>query len=96
VFLDISTVFSVRSSANPLQLLTISQVRRFIQKGRAMQYRDLKQLRGELVQLIEKQIETLAKETCDSLTDTELRKYDDRKKRIDKLYDALHDLDPAA
>jgi hypothetical protein len=56
----------------------------------------VKQLRGELVQLIEKQIETLAKETCESLTDTELRRYDDRKKRIDELYDTLHNLDSAA
>ena len=61
-----------------------------------MRFRDLKQLRGELVQLIEKQIETLAKQTCDSLTDTELREYDDRKKRIDELYDTLHTLDSAA
>jgi hypothetical protein len=61
-----------------------------------MRFRDLKQLRGELVQLIEKQIETLAKQTCDSLTDTELREYDDRKKRIDELYGTLHTLDSAA
>jgi hypothetical protein len=61
-----------------------------------MQCRDVKQLRGELVHLIEKQIETLAKETCESLTDTELREYDDRKKRIDELYDTLHSLDSAA
>jgi hypothetical protein len=61
-----------------------------------MRFRDLKQLRGELVQLIEKQIEMLAKETCDSLTDTELREYDDRKKRIDELYGTLHTLDSAA
>ena len=57
---------------------------------------DVKQVRGELVELIEKQIETLAKETCDSLTATELREYDDRKKRIDELYDQLHNLDSAA
>jgi hypothetical protein len=57
---------------------------------------DLKQVRGELVELIEKQIETLAKETCDSLTATELLEYDDRKKRIDELYDTLHNLDSAA
>ncbi|HXM20096.1 MAG TPA: hypothetical protein VN948_02380 [Terriglobales bacterium] len=61
-----------------------------------MRFRDLKQLRGELVQLIEKQIETLAKETCNTLTDTELREYDDRKKRIDELYDTLRTLDSAA
>jgi hypothetical protein len=65
-------------------------------KGAAMRFRDRKQLRGELVQLIEKQIKTLAKQTCDSLTDTELREYDDRKKRIDELYDTLHTLDSAA
>jgi hypothetical protein len=61
-----------------------------------MRCRDAEQLRGELVQLIEKQIETLAKETCDTLTDTELREYDDRKQRIVELYDALHNLDSAA
>jgi hypothetical protein len=61
-----------------------------------MRFRDRKQLRDELVQLIEKQIETLAKQTCDSLTDTELREYDDRKKRIDELYETLHTLDSAA
>jgi hypothetical protein len=61
-----------------------------------MRCRDLKQLRGELVQLIEKQIETLAKETCDNITDTELLEYDDRKKRIDELHDTLHNLNSAA
>jgi hypothetical protein len=61
-----------------------------------MQCGDGKQLRGELAELIEKQIETLAKETCDSLTDTELREYDDRNERIDELYDSLHKLDSAA
>jgi hypothetical protein len=58
--------------------------------------RDLKQLRGELVQLIEKQIQTLANETCDNLTGEELREYDDRKKRIDELHNILHKLDSAA
>jgi hypothetical protein len=61
-----------------------------------MPCRDLKQLRGELVELIEKQIKTLAKETCDNLTEAELREYYDRKKRIDELYDALHHLESAA
>jgi hypothetical protein len=61
-----------------------------------MRCRDLRQVRGELVQLIKKQIEALAKETCDSLTHTELREYDDRKKRIDELYDTLRTLDSAA
>jgi hypothetical protein len=57
---------------------------------------DPKRLRGELVQLIEQQIATLAKESCDRLTDKELREYGDRKKRIDELYDSLDQPDSAA
>jgi hypothetical protein len=38
----------------------------------------------------------LAKESCDGLTEAELREYDDRKERIDELYDALEHLDFAA
>jgi hypothetical protein len=59
-------------------------------------YRDKKELRNELVNLIEKQMEMLAKESCDSLTEAELREYDDRKERIDELYEALDHLDFAA
>jgi hypothetical protein len=55
-----------------------------------------KQLRSEVVQLIEKQVEMLAKETCVGLTEAELREYDDRKEQIDELYDALDQLDFAA
>jgi hypothetical protein len=65
-------------------------------KGAAMQCGDLKQLRSELVQLIEKQIEELAKETCNRLTEKELREYEDRKKRIDELYASLYNLGSAA
>lgn len=48
-----------------------------------------KQVRAELVQLIEKQIQTLAKETCGNLTAEDWRAYDARQKRIDELYDRL-------
>jgi hypothetical protein len=65
-------------------------------KGRVLPCRDREELRGELVNLIEKQIEMLAKESCDGLTEAELREYDDRKERIDELYDALDHLDFAA
>jgi hypothetical protein len=58
--------------------------------------RDKKDLRNELVDLIEKQMEMLAKESCDGLTEAELREYDDRKERIDELYEALDHLDFAA
>ncbi|HWY58943.1 MAG TPA: hypothetical protein VNZ03_31060 [Terriglobales bacterium] len=57
---------------------------------------DPKQLRGELVELIEKQIKTLAQETCGQLTETELREYAARRKRIEDLYAALHNVDSAA
>ena len=53
-------------------------------------------IRTELVQLIEKQKETIAKETCAHLTGEELREYDSRNKRIAELYEALHSLDSAA
>jgi hypothetical protein len=58
--------------------------------------RDKKKLRDELINLIRKQMEMLAKESCDGLTEAELREYDDRKERIDELYDALDHLDFAA
>ena len=57
---------------------------------------DPKRLHRKLVQLIEQQIATLAKESCERLTDKELREYDDRKKRIDELYDSLDQPDSAA
>ena len=53
-------------------------------------------IRKELIQLIERQIETIAKETCDRLTGEELQEYDNRNRRIDELYDALHSQDYAA
>jgi hypothetical protein len=53
-------------------------------------------IRSELVQLIEKQMEIIAKETCDQLTGEELREYDGRNRRIAELYEALHSLDSAA
>jgi len=56
----------------------------------------MKGIRTELVQLIEKQMETIAKETCDQLTGEELREYDSRNKRIAELYETLHSLDSAA
>jgi DNA-binding MarR family transcriptional regulator len=74
----------------------ISPTRRFAQKGRVLRCRDRKDLRDELVKLIEKQIEMLAKQSCDSLTEVELREYDDRRERIEELYDALGHLDFAA
>jgi hypothetical protein len=57
---------------------------------------EMKGIRNELVQLIEKQMETIAKETCERLTGEELSEYDCRNKRIAELYEALNSLDTAA
>ena len=57
---------------------------------------EMKGIRSELVLLIEKQMETIAKETCDYLTGEELREYDSRNERIAELYEALHSSDSAA
>jgi hypothetical protein len=58
--------------------------------------RDPKQLRRELTQLIQKQIDTLGKETFGGATDAEHREYEQRQKRIDELYDKLYRLNAAA
>ncbi len=57
---------------------------------------EIKGIRNELVQLVEKQIETIAQETCGRLTGEELREYDRRNKRIDELYEALYSRNSAA
>jgi hypothetical protein len=57
---------------------------------------EMKGIRNELVQLIEKQMEVIAKETCDRLTGEELRDYDSRNERIAELYEALNGVDSAA
>lgn len=61
-----------------------------MRKGLPMLPTDRKQLRGELVRLIEQQIETLAKQACEELAEEELRDYEERKKRIEELHNALH------
>jgi hypothetical protein len=65
-------------------------------KGRSMGFHDRKQLRGELIQLIEKQIETIAKNTCEGLTAIELADFGNREKRINELQDMIRSLNAAA
>jgi hypothetical protein len=48
------------------------------------------QVQRELVQLLEKQIDTLAKEAFGGLSNAELREYEERQKRIDTLYAQLY------
>jgi hypothetical protein len=61
-----------------------------------MQYRDSKKLPYVLVALMERQIETLEKETFGGLTDAERHEYQERQKSIDELCDQLLYLHPAA
>ena len=52
--------------------------------------------RQELAELIQKQIDTIEKETFGGTTDVEHREYEKRQKRIDELYRELQRLNPAA
>jgi hypothetical protein len=53
-----------------------------------MQSRNPKGVPSELVQLVEKQIESLEKETFGGVTDAERREYENRQDRIDELRQA--------
>lgn len=61
-----------------------------------MQYRVSQQVPHVLVALIERQIESLEKETFRGLTDAERREYEERQERIDELCDQLRYLHPTA
>jgi hypothetical protein len=61
-----------------------------------MQSRNPKGLPSELVQLMQKQIESLEKETFGGVTDAERREYENRQDRIDELCEKLRLLAPAA
>jgi len=53
-------------------------------------------LRNELIQLTEKQINTLEKRTFSRVTEAEQREYEERQERIRDLFIELHHLAPAA
>jgi hypothetical protein len=61
-----------------------------------MQSRNPKGVPSELVQLMEKKIESLEKEAFGGVTDAERREYENRQDRIDELCDKLRYLHPAA
>jgi Leu/Phe-tRNA-protein transferase len=58
--------------------------------------RDLVRVRRELTQLIQKQIDTVELETFGGATDAERREYEERRKRIDELYEELQRFNMAA
>jgi hypothetical protein len=58
--------------------------------------RDRVRVRRELNELIQKQIDTIEKETFGGTTDPERREYKERQKRIDELFDELQRFDTAA
>ena len=53
-------------------------------------------LRAELIQLTEKQIDTLEKRTFAGVTEAEEREYEERQGRIRDLFIELHHLNSAA
>ena len=61
-----------------------------------METHNQEQLRNELIQLTEKQINTLEKRTFGGVTEAEQREYEERQERIRDLFIDLHHLDPAA
>jgi hypothetical protein len=61
-----------------------------------MEARNEEQLRNELIQLTEKQIDTLEKRIFGGVTDAEQREYEERQDRIRDLFIELHHLNPAA
>ncbi len=61
-----------------------------------MEYHDPKQLRDELIQLLNKQLDSLERETFGGLTTTERRESEEMRHRIYQLYDELSLLRTAA
>lgn len=61
-----------------------------------MECHDPKQLRDELIRLLNKQLDSLERETFGGLTTTERRAYEEMRHRIYQLYDELSLLKTAA
>ena len=57
---------------------------------------DPKELRAELLSLLDKQFDLQELSTCVTLTDEEQREYEARKQRIYELFKQLHTLGAAA
>jgi hypothetical protein len=65
-------------------------------RGAYMPSSDSEELRGELLSLLDKQLEVLQLSDCVSLTDEEQREYDAREQRIRELIKRLGTLGAAA
>jgi len=61
-----------------------------------MQYGIPAELSREIIQLMEKQMYSLEKETFLGVTDVEKREYEQRQERIDRLCEELQYLHPSA
>lgn len=61
-----------------------------------MKDHDPKQPRDELIQLLDKQLDTLEKEIFGGLTTTEQWEFEERRERIYQLYDEFFNLGIAA
>ena len=61
-----------------------------------MERHNQEQLVSELIQLTEKQINTVEKRMFGCVTEAEQREYEERQERVGDLFRELHHLDPAA
>jgi hypothetical protein len=69
---------------------------RFVARSAFMQYTNPEKLPGELIRLMEKQIDSLEKQTFERVTDAERNEYEQRQKHIDELCEKLRYLHAAA
>lgn len=67
-----------------------------VQREFVMEPHDSKHIRGELVVLLDEQLDTLERETFGGVTEAELCEYEDRHDRICDLYDELLKREAAA
>ena len=65
-------------------------------KGLVMPFHDMRQVRSELIVLLEAQLDVLEKETFGGVSEAELCEYEDRHDRICELYDELLERESAA
>ena len=61
-----------------------------------METHNQEELRNELIQLTQKQLDTLEKRIFGGVTKAEQREYEERQERIRDLFIELHHLHPAA
>jgi hypothetical protein len=93
---DLPFLVAVRRAVRRGPASSLPRVAVLLSKEGVMQYRNPAVPPIELVQLMERQIDSLEKETFGGLTEVERREYEERQGRIDELCDKLRHPHPAA